>query len=110
MSWVTISAFVYSTLVLLGGVFGYFKAGSPMSLYTSVVAAIVIDIGALVSLRNATVGFSVVGVAAAALAGFFLYRIVAAKSYMPGVPALVLSLAMLAILLVGHLQRNGQGS
>lgn len=108
VSWVTLSAFVYSALVLLGGVFGYLKAGSTMSLYSSIAAAFLIDIGAVISLKLPQVGFSIVGVVAVALSGFFLYRIIVAKSLMPGVPALVLSVAMLVILVVGHFLNSKQ--
>lgn len=110
MNWLTIAVFVYSTLIILGGVFGYLKAGSVMSLVTSIVAGALLDLAAAISLKNEAVGFSIAGVVALALAAFFAYRLAQTGNLMPGLPALMLSIVMLVMLVVGHFLRRGAGA
>lgn len=110
MNWLTIAVFVYSTLIILGGVFGYLKAGSVMSLVTSIVAGVLLDVAAVISLKNQTVGFSIAAVVALTLAAFFGYRLAQTGNLMPGLPALILSIVMLVMLVVGHFLRRGAGA
>ena len=52
MPWLNAVLYVYAALVLGGGVMGYVKAGSTMSLVMSGIAAAVVVIGVIVSKSN----------------------------------------------------------
>ncbi|MER3412993.1 MAG: hypothetical protein C4341_01910 [Armatimonadota bacterium] len=110
MNWLTIAVFVYSTLVIIGGVFGYVKAGSVPSLVASILAGGLLDVAAIISIRNETAGFSIAAVVTLALAAFFGYRLAQTGNLMPSVPALILSVLMLILLAVGHFLRRGAGA
>lgn len=110
MNWLTIAVFVYSTLVIVGGVFGYLKAGSVVSLVASILAGGLLDVAAVISLKNETAGFSIAAVVTLALAAFFGYRLAQTGNLMPGLPALILSIVMLILLAVGHFVRRGAGA
>lgn len=110
MNWLTIAVFVYSTLVIVGGVFGYLKAGSVVSLVASILAGGLLDVAAVISLKNEAAGFSIAAVVTLALSAFFAYRLILTGSPMPAVPALILSLLMLILLAVGHFLRRGAGA
>lgn len=101
MTWLNVVLYAYAALVLVGGVFGYVKAQSVVSLAMSAAAAVFIVAGVIVSKNNRAVGYGVCGAVAAILAGFFAYRVVNG-SIMPGVPALILSVAAVAALVFSH--------
>lgn len=110
MNWLTIAVFVYSTLVIVGGVFGYLKAGSMVSLVASIIAGGLLDVAAVISIKNETAGFSIAAVITLALAAFFAYRLATTGGLMPALPALALSILMLILLVVGHFARRGAGA
>jgi len=97
-------------LVFVGGVFGYLKAGSVVSLVASILASGLLDVAAVISLKNETAGFSIAAVVTLALAAFFGYRLAQTGNLMPGLPALILSIVMLILLAVGHFVRRGAGA
>ncbi|MDQ2985157.1 MAG: TMEM14 family protein [Armatimonadota bacterium] len=101
MTWLNVVLYAYAALVLVGGVFGYVKVQSVVSLAMSAAAAVFIVAGVIVSKTNRSLGYGVCGAVAAILAAFFAYRVFNG-SIMPGVPALILSVAALAALVFSH--------
>lgn len=103
MRWLNYTMFAYAALVLAGGVFGYVKAGSMVSLAMSGAAAGLILIGVAVTKSNRSLGYGICAVVAAGLAAFFGYRLVGG-SLMPGLPAMLMSVGALAALAYAHLK------
>ena len=102
MPWLNAVLYVYAALVLGGGVMGYVKAGSTMSLVMSGIAAAVVVIGVIVSKSNQTLGYGICGAVALILAGFFAYRVSATGSMMPGAGVIALSIVVLICLIYAH--------
>jgi uncharacterized membrane protein (UPF0136 family) len=101
MGWLNLVLGIYAVALLAGGVMGYQKAGSSISLIVSACASILVVIGILLSKSNSSVGYGICGLVAACLAGFFAYRVMNG-SVMPGIPALGLSVVVLVCLIAAH--------
>ena len=95
--------FAYAALLVAGGVMGYVKAKSVMSLVMSLAAAIAIVFGVMFAQTNKSAGYGICGAVALALSIFFGYRFATTGSMMPGLPALVLSVVALGLLAYAHL-------
>ena len=102
MPWLNAVLYVYAAVVLGGGVMGYVKAGSPMSLVMSAVTAVLVVIGVILSKSNQSLGYGICGAVALLLAGFFIYRVSSTGSMMPGVGVIGLSVVVLACLAYAH--------
>jgi uncharacterized membrane protein (UPF0136 family) len=96
--------FAYAALVLAGGVFGYLKAGSAVSLAMSAAAAVLILIGVAIAKSRMSLGYGICAAVAAALAAFFGYRMIGG-SLMPGLPAMLMSIIALGALTIGHFKK-----
>ncbi len=84
---------IYIVLLMAGGMIGYFKAGSKISLLTSAISA------ALLSLCAARVVFLpyVADILLAALLIMFAWRLTETKKFMPSGLMLALTIAVLAL-------------
>jgi uncharacterized membrane protein (UPF0136 family) len=102
MSWLNAVLYVYAAAVLGGGVMGYVKAASMMSLAMSGVAALAVVVGVLLAKSNQSLGYGICGAVALSLAAFFAYRVSSTGSLMPGVPVIALSMGVLACLAYAH--------
>ncbi|MCH8275562.1 MAG: TMEM14 family protein [Armatimonadetes bacterium] len=105
MIWLNVVLLIYAALVLAGGLFGYFRAGSPVSAIASGAAALLVLVGVLLSGSNKNLGYGVAAFVALALVVFFLIRVLNGK-FMPGIPALVLSAVALGCVVIGHFMRR----
>ena len=105
MVWLNVVLLVYAALVLAGGLFGYFRAGSAVSAIASGAATLLLVVGVLLSGSNKNLGYGVAAFVALALAVFFLIGVVNGK-FMPGIPALALSAAALGCIVIGHYMRR----
>ncbi len=87
---------IYIVLLLVGGLIGFLKAGSKISLITSAVAAAVLVLTTIPNLG--TVGFrrSLADIILAALLVVFAIRLTKTKKFMPSGLLLVLTIAALA--------------
>lgn len=97
--------FAYAAVVLAGGIFGYAKAGSVVSLAASSAAAALIVLGVVIARSKMSIGYAICAVVAASLAIFFGYRLIGG-SLMPGLPAMLLSVVALGALAGGHFGRR----
>jgi uncharacterized membrane protein (UPF0136 family) len=88
---------IYIILLLVGGMIGFFKAGSKISLITSSIAAALLVLTALPGVF--TFGFrqNAADVIMAALLVVFAIRLAKTKKFMPSGLMLVLTLAALAL-------------
>jgi uncharacterized membrane protein (UPF0136 family) len=93
-------AFIYGILTIVGGVIGYLKAGSMMSLYSGVISGILILVSAFALLKGKPMGFyGLVGLSGI-LTVFFGIRFFKAFVFMPAGLMLILSLITLVGLLL----------
>lgn len=102
MPWLTSAVVVYAILMLAGGVFGYFRAGSPASLWTGVIAGLLLLGAAAYSKTNPKQGFLVATGVSLILVGIFLKRFIDTGKAMPSLGLVGLSAIMLILLIVGH--------
>ena len=91
MSHITI-LWIYIILLLAGGLFGFFKAGSKVSLMTSAVAAAVLVLAATRGLFAPAFGRLL-----AALLIMFAWRLTKTKKFMPSGLMLVITITALAL-------------
>lgn len=96
----------YALLVFLGGIFGYIKAGSTISLIMGVVFAVALSTSAFAMFNEKRVGFTGAAATTLILAAFFLYRFAISFNFMPAGLMTLLSLLVLAILLVKKTKLN----
>ena len=92
MSFTQILLAVYAVMMMGGGVLGYKKAGSKMSLYAGVVSGIVILAGVLLAGRDPKLGFGIVALVGFSLSIVFAIRLKKTKQFMPSGMLLILSL------------------
>ncbi|WCJ60510.1 TMEM14 family protein [Fontisphaera persica] len=87
---------VYVVLLVVGGLIGYLKAGSTMSLVTSTIFAIPLALCAL-GVLPPWVGRLLTAV----LAGFFVFRVIKTGKFMPaGMMAIVSAIVLLLLFLL----------
>ena len=88
---------VYGVLMLGGGLMGYAKAGSTMSLIMGTVSAIVIFTGLYISKSNTNMGYGLISVMSALLVVTFTIRLVKTGSFMPSGMLVILSIIAVII-------------
>ena len=88
---------VYIVLLLVGGLIGFLKAGSKVSLITSAVAAAVLVLAAIPGLLPTRVASDLANVVMAALLVVFAIRLAKKKKFMPSGLMLVITIAALAL-------------
>lgn len=88
---------IYIVFLLIGGLIGFLKAGSKVSLITSAVFAAFLIIAAIPSLLQASARQLVVDVIMAVLLVVFAMRLAKTKKFMPSGLMLVVTIAALAL-------------
>jgi len=87
----------YIVLLLVGGLIGFLKAKSKVSLITSVTAAVVLILTALPGILNRAFAQTLANLVLAALLVVFTLRLVKTKKFMPSGLILVLTVLTLAL-------------
>ena len=93
---------IYIVLLLVGGLIGFFKAGSKVSLITSAVFAAILIIATIPSLLQPGARQILVDVVMAVLLVVFAIRLGKTKKFMPSGLMLVLTIAALAYRHLAH--------
>ena len=88
---------IYIVLLLIGGLIGFLKAGSKVSLISSAVAAAVLIIASIHSLFQPGARQIITETVLAALLVVFAVRLTKTKKFMPSGLMLVLTIACLAL-------------
>lgn len=88
---------IYIVLLLIGGMIGFLKAGSKVSLITSSIAAALLVLSALPGVFTPTFRRNLADVIMAALLVVFAIRLAKTKKFMPSGMMLVLTLVALAL-------------
>jgi uncharacterized membrane protein (UPF0136 family) len=87
---------VYIVLLLVGGLFGFLKAGSKISLITSSISAALLVLTAMPGVFTLTFRRSMADAIMAALLIVFAIRLTKTKKFMPSGLMLILTIAALA--------------
>ena len=93
-----IALWIYVTLLLAGGLVGYIKAGSKISLVSSALFAALLSLCATGVIRPFWVADIILGV----MAAVFCVRYLKTSKFMPSGLILLFSVVVLAVLLVDH--------
>ncbi len=88
---------IYIVLLLVGGLIGFFKAGSKISLLTSAISAAVLVITTLPSVFQPGFRRAAAEIIMAALLVVFAFRLTKTKKFMPSGLMLVLTIAALVL-------------
>lgn len=88
---------IYIVLLLVGGMIGFLKAGSKISLITASVAAALLVLTAMPGVLTVTFRRNLADIIMAALLIVFAIRLTKTKKFMPSGMMLVLTLAALAL-------------
>jgi uncharacterized membrane protein (UPF0136 family) len=88
---------IYILLLLVGGLIGFFKGKSKVSLVTSVIAAVLLALTALPGILDQSFADKLANVILLALLVVFTLRLAKTKKFMPGGLMLVLTIVALAL-------------
>ena len=88
---------VYIVLLLVGGLIGFFKAKSKVSLITSAVFAAILILAAIPGILDSTLRVKLVNIIMALLLVVFAIRLAKTKKFMPSGLMLVVTIAALAL-------------
>lgn len=91
---------IYAALMLAGGVMGYVKAQSKMSLIMGIISGIVISLGVYLIKNSPRAGYAVIAGMSGLLAVSFLMRFLKTQAFMPSGMLLGLSVVMLIVAVV----------
>jgi uncharacterized membrane protein (UPF0136 family) len=91
----------YILLLLGGGLFGFFKARSKVSLITSVIAAVLLIL-ARIGILDPSIGRKLTDIILLALLVVFAIRLTKTKKFMPSGLMLALTAVVLALLNIRH--------
>lgn len=103
----TWSILVYGLLVLLGGVMGYLKAKSQMSLYSGVGSGVALLIAWFISRQMPVVGLGLAAGIAIVLCVVFVKRFSVTRAFMPAGMMMIFSLAATVLFVFGLLGSSG---
>lgn len=92
----------YIALLLIGGLIGFFSAGSKVSLITSAIAAALLILARLPGIFQPSFGRAMAEVIMAVLLIVFAIRLAKTKKFIPSGLLLVLTLAVLILLNIHH--------
>jgi len=96
---------VYAILMLGGGIMGFMKAGSKISLIAGLISGLLVIIGLIISNTNAQLGIGIVAATSALLCISFLMRLLKTQSFMPSGMLLVLSVVALSVSVIHLIQK-----
>ncbi|MGH7993857.1 MAG: TMEM14 family protein [Limisphaerales bacterium] len=97
MSLSDLAFWVYVVLLLLGGLFGFYKGKSRISLITSVVSAALLVLTTLRGIFEPAFARDLVNLIMAALLVVFAIRLAKTKKFMPSGLMLILTILVLAL-------------
>ena len=95
---------IYSFLLIIGGIMGFVKAHSKMSLLTGLVSGLAILLATKVGANNPKTGYLFVASISLVMAVIFLMRFAHTHAFMPGGLMLILSIITYALVTRGWLK------
>lgn len=103
----TWSILIYGVVVLLGGVMGYIKAKSQVSLLSGVGSGIALVIAWFICTQNSMAGLALAALLGLILSIVFIMRFIRTRSFMPSGLMMLLSMAATVVFVLGLLSTNG---
>jgi uncharacterized membrane protein (UPF0136 family) len=88
--------YAYAVFLLLGGMYGYLRAKSTVSLFSGVGSAVVAGLAAYISTRHPHIAEALAGLLSAAMIVLFIFRYRKTGKAMPAIPMVVVSVLVLA--------------
>ena len=83
MTLAVVSTILYGVLAIVGGIIGYRKAGSKISLLSGVSSGILLIISGSIALQGQTWGLMLGAIVTAVLVVVFVVRLVKTRNFMP---------------------------
>jgi uncharacterized membrane protein (UPF0136 family) len=74
---------IFGLLTIVGGVIGYVKAGSTISIVTGAIAGLALLVAAYLLPGNPALGLTIAGLVSIILAGWFIYSFMGTGKVMP---------------------------
>lgn len=102
MRWLDGVLIAFAVVNLLGGLYGYFGAGSVMSLVGGVGTGIIVIAGAALAKSHPTAGYGLATAGTLLVGIMMLRRYLETHKVMPALMLTVLSAVVLVCLVVGH--------
>lgn len=99
MNFTAITTFVYSLILFIGGLVGYYKAGSIASIIMGTISAVLILICGIAMIKNSVLGYFSAAGLALLLTVFFTYRFYATEKFFPAGIMAIVSFIVIIILL-----------
>ena len=90
---------VYIVMLCAGGVMGWLKAGSKISLITSLISAALVVLGLVLLKNQPRIGYGLVALVGLILTITFIIRYAKTHHPMPAIPILVLSIPVFVLCL-----------
>jgi uncharacterized membrane protein (UPF0136 family) len=103
----TWSILIYALVVLLGGVMGYLKAKSKVSLFSGLGSGIALLVAWIVCRQAAMAGLGLATLIALVLFVVFILRFLKTRAFMPAGLMMVFSFAATVVFLLGLLANGG---
>ena len=105
MSLTKIVLCLYGLILLVGGYFGYVKAGSKISLIMGIISGVLIFLGLfLTNTSSPSIGYVVLALTSSCLVGIFFMRLLKTHQFMPSGMLLLASAVALIISIVSFLK------
>jgi len=89
----------YGILAMVGGVIGYLKVKSKMSIISGVISGLLLVLGAILQLQGHSWGLTLAAIVATALVIIFAIRLAKTRKFMPAGMMMVAGVASLGIML-----------
>jgi uncharacterized membrane protein (UPF0136 family) len=96
-----IGAIAYGLLALVGGIIGYQKARSQMSLISGAVSGILLILGGILASTGINGGLVLSAIVSAILIGVFVVRLIKTRTFMPAGLMIIAGVAALIAIIVG---------
>ncbi|MDJ0691576.1 MAG: TMEM14 family protein [Xenococcaceae cyanobacterium MO_188.B32] len=94
----TLAAIAYGITSIVGGIFGYARAKSQVSLILGSISGIVLIVSAWAQLKGLTIGLTLAQLITLLLVGVFTVRLIKTRKFMPAGLMLILGLVTLVCL------------
>ena len=95
-----IASIIYGLLSLGGGIFGYQKSGSKVSLISGVVSGVILFILSAIAIQGGAWAYSIAAIVVGLLVVVFCIRYFKTKKFMPAIPMIALGVATLVVLIL----------
>ena len=93
------AAIAYGIISILGGIFGYARAKSQISLILGSISGVILLISAWMQLQGLTIGSTLAQIITLLLVGVFTVRLIKTHKFIPAGPMLILGVITLVCLI-----------